>query len=49
MTEHTAAKSGRQPESRLPSAGRDVLKGAAGELGNPEYPAKSNRTKDGAG
>ena len=48
MTEHTAAKSGRQPQSRLPSAGLDVLKVAAGELGNTEYPTNSNRTKYGA-
>ena len=48
MTEHTAAKSGQPLQSRQPAAGRDVLKVAAGELGNTEHPANSNRTKYGA-
>ena len=48
MNETIIERPARDPAARASAKGRDVVKIAAGELGNTETPANSNRTKYGA-
>ncbi len=48
MNETIIERPARDPAARASARGRDVVKIAAGELGNTETPANSNRTKYGA-